>query len=217
MDCPRSKPGLVCQIGRDATAEDRRVEENLVARLFFQQPLDSIYDTREFNPWVSTGRLYGVTGKGPRRYLLVAVLGPGQPPVCLTGASTQVLSDYLATQFHGRFPGEQSLTAIGKFLNDVMLPPGSVIGDRELREAERRYPLWTWRGARQRDLVAFETLCSGVQGGDADNRWIVRFNAFRTDGGVDSVIATGSSVPLTITQITIRGLKPAGEFFYPME
>jgi hypothetical protein len=217
IDCSFSGPGLVGALGLDATAEDQRAEEDLVGRLFSRGPLDTVYDTRQFKPWVSTGRLYGVTGKSPRRYLLVAVLGPDKPPVCLTGASTQVLSDYLATQFHGRFPGDQSVTAISKFLTDVMLPPGSVIGDQKLWDEERRHPLWTWRGARERDLAVFERLCRGVQASEADNRWQVTFNAFRTDGGVDSVTASGSSVPLTITQITVRELKPAGEFWYPLE
>ena len=176
-----------------------------------------VYDARKFFPWVSVGRLYGVVSRDPRGHVYAAAFGDGAAPTCLTGASKETLGEYLSKQFQGRFPGLQSVPQIGKFLKDVVLWQGSVIGDQELIEDQKQYHSWTGRGGRERDTAAFEKLCTGVRGSVSGNAWRLAFNAFRPDGGVDLLTAFGVSEPLTITGLTVEEVEPAGEFSYPIE
>ena len=178
---------------------------------------NTVYDAQEFYPWVSVGRLYGVVSQNPLRYVLVAANGGGETPRCLTGASKEILADFLSRQFHGKFPGLQSVTQIGRFLSDVVLPPGTVIGDQKHLNDDRPYHSWTQEGGRERDSSVFERLCTGIRGNETGNEWQLEFNAFRPDGGVDFLRASGGSLPLTITKITVEEVKPAGEFSYPLE
>jgi hypothetical protein len=173
---------------------------------------------------VSVGRLYGVViprGRGldlsPGRHAYAAAFGDGATPICLTGASKEVLATFLSKQFQGRFPGLESFTRIGSFLNDVVLPRGTVVGDQKLLDGQRTYHSWTRKGGRETDTAVFENLCTGIRGSQVGNEWRLQFNAFRPDGGVDSLTAVGGSVPLTITTIGVEEVKAAGEFFYPLE
>jgi hypothetical protein len=205
-----------------------RAEQDLVASTCFGRDgrQSEVYDAREFYPWVSVGRLYGVViprsrghlaFRGPGRHAYVAVFGGGATPLCLTGASKEVLAAFLSKQFQGKFPGLESVARIGSFLNDVVLPRGTVVGDQKLLDDQRKYRSWTRKGGRETDPIVFENLCTGIRGSQVGNEWRLQFNAFRPDGGVDSLTAVGGSVPLTITTITVEELKPAGEFSYPIE
>ena len=215
------------QTPESATQGDAlRAEQDLAASACFGRDgrQRKVYDAREFYPWVSVGRLYGVViprGRGPDlspgRHAYAAAFGGGAAPICLTGASKEVLATFLSKQFQGKFPGLQAVAQIGDFLNSVVLPRGTVVGDQKLLDGQRKSHVWTRKGGRETDTTAFEKLCTGVRGSEAGNEWRLQFNAFRPDGGVDSVTAVGGSVPLTVTKITVEELKPAGEFFYPIE
>jgi hypothetical protein len=209
----------------DSADDAIRDEMELVARtcLADDRLSTKVYDAREFFPWVSVGRLYGVVSGRSHRHVYAAALGGGGTPTCLTGGSKEVLGDYLSRQFQGRFPGLQLVPQIGEFLNDVVLPRGTVVGDQKLRDDERRWVSrtgkgsWTGRGAREKDIAAFKRLCTGVRGSASGNEWRLEFNAFRPDGGVDVLTASGASAPLTIVRITVEEVQPAGEFYYPFE
>lgn len=219
--------------GSELQGDALRAEKDLVASMCLAGDgrQHKVYDAREFYPWVTVGRLYGILSPRPRGpafgpdavssspggHAYAAAFGNGETPICLTGAPKEVLSAFLSRQFRGKFPGVQSIGQIGHFLSAVILPRGTVVGDQKLLDDQTKSHSWTRGGGRETDTAAFEKLCTGVRGSEVGNEWRIQFNAFLPDGGVDLVTASGGSVPLSITTITVEEVKPAGEFYYPIE
>jgi hypothetical protein len=139
MSCADRNMQVVSSQTRGLPGDANRSEEDLVVStcLAGGGPATHVYDAREFYPWASVGKLYGVASWNPRRHAFAATFLGAKRPVCLTGASKEVLADFLSKQFHGTFPGLQSADSIGRFLKDVVLPQGSVVGDEKLLRRRR--------------------------------------------------------------------------------
>jgi len=214
---------LSCLQALTATAHADRVGgSDEVARLFLvgpRRPWD-VSDRTSAYKWFSVGRVYEVRDSSLNRQLIVGALGDGTPPVSLTGPENRkATADFLSKQFSGKFPGRGKVDGVAQLLKDVTLGPYAVIADRQFLQSQKSGAgsVREWLKGREKDPRVFEGICTGVEAREDKNDWLLRFNAFNTVGGVDRLTATGTRSPLTIQRVSVEEVKPAGEFFFPLE
>jgi hypothetical protein len=214
---------LSCLQAPAATARaDRASGTDEVARLFLvgpRRPWD-VSDRTSAYRWFSVGRVYEVRDSSLNRQLIVGALGDGTPPVSLTGPENRkATADFLSKQFNGRFPGRAKAEGVAQLLKDVTLGPYGVIADRQFLQSQKRGTgsVREWLKGRETDPKVFEGFCTDVEAREDKNDWLLQFNVFNTEGGVDRLTATGTISPLTIQRVSVKELKPAGEFFFPLE
>jgi hypothetical protein len=198
-------------------SNNRKSDADIVAELFLTGPrrAGDVRDVTRAYPWVSAGRIFFVSDWSRHRMLVVATVGGDEHPVSLTG-STGAVSRFLSRQFGGRFPGIGRSEDVAQLLKDAMIGPSAVIATEEFWEHQRDR-IAGWLKGREKDPSAFKRLCTGIQGYERQNEWTIRFNVFNASGGVESVSASGTAVPLTVRRIDVEPVKPKGEFHNPLE
>jgi hypothetical protein len=205
----------------DEVARSFQGEREEVARLFLTEPkqLSDVRDRTGAYDWFTVGRVYGVYDFNRNRALVVVTLGDGTPPVSLTGPQhRKATADFLSKQFNGSFPDLGKIGGVAQLLKDVTIGMHAVIADEPfLKSQERNDGLRAWLRGRETDPKVFEGLCTGVEAREHENEWQLRFNVFNTAGGVDRLTAVGTRSPLTIQRVSVKEIKRAGEFFFPLE
>jgi hypothetical protein len=192
-------------------------ESDLIAKLFLVGPRrpGDVKEATVIYRWVSVGRVYWVSDWKSDRVLVVAAFGGKEAPVCLTG-NVAAMSDFLSREFDGRFP-KDGLRDLARILKDVAIGPFAAIASEEFLRNQERDGLEYWLKGREKDPSAFEKLVTGIHGTASGNVWEVWFNVFNNRGGVDSLKASGTVSPITVRQLTVEEVKPAGEFYFPLE
>lgn len=192
-------------------------EADVVAKMFLTGPRvpGDVRDVTRAYGWVTVGRIFFVSDWSRHRMLVVGTSGGDRPPVLLTG-STAAVSEFASRQFNGKFPGLSRGEDIAQLLKDTTIAPSAMIATREFWEQQRKH-IGGWLGGREKDPEMFRKLCAGIHGDERQNEWRMEFNVFKTDGGVDSVTASGTVVPMTVRRIDVEVVKPKGEFHCPLE
>ena len=84
----------------------------------------------------------------------------------------------------------------------------------------KRDDISSWLRAKEKSEAVFRELCSDPQFVFEGNKWIVVFNVFKKDGGVDKWEVVGEHDPDNkynqVEKVEISILKPKGTFSWPL-
>ncbi len=195
----------------DASDSDDELVRSIVAA--GNREAGDVREVTRLYSWVSTGRVFRVLDRSQRRLMTVLLLGTKRQR--LSGNVLET-SEFMSSQFRGQSSGNDRRSDIAQFWKDVMIGPHAIIATEEFCSSQRRV-IGAWLKGREKDPGAFMSFCSGIKGDEGGGTWTIRFNLFNTAGGVDAVVVTGKVEPFSVERFETSVLKPAGEFYYPLE